>query len=253
MSGSALKDQQATMARYLRNPEGEAPPAGVEARRLKIYEDLVYNNIENFINTGFPVLRSLYEKDDWRDLVRAFMQEHRCHSPYFLEISQEFLQFLMQDYVMRACDPPFMTELAHYEWVELALDVSQETLPPLAKVEDMLAAVPSLSPLAWSLAYHYPVHRIGTSFRPQEADEPTYLVVYRDRQDKVRFLEVNAATARLLELLRDNTSSTVADLLELLAMELGMEPEALRGFGLEQLGQLVEQSVVVVTNAAAGG
>ena len=114
------------MARYLRNPEGETPPAGVEARRLKIYEELVYNNIENFINTGVPVLRSLYEKEDWRELVRAFMQQHRCHSPYFLEISQEFLQFLMQDHVRRPCDPPFMTELAHYEWVELALDVSQE-------------------------------------------------------------------------------------------------------------------------------
>ena len=38
--------------------------------------------------------------------------------------------------------------------------------------------------------------RNGVNFRPGEAGEPTYLVVYRDRQDSVRFLEVNAATAR---------------------------------------------------------
>ena len=66
---------------------------------------------------------------DWHALVRAFIDQHRCHTPYFLEISQEFVQFLMQDYRPLASDPPFLAELAHYEWVELALDIAQEVLP----------------------------------------------------------------------------------------------------------------------------
>ena len=247
MSIPAFQDSQLTMARYLRDPQHQPAPAGVEPRRLQIYRDLVYNNIEGFISGGFPVLRSLYEDADWHRLVRTFIHQHRCHTPYFLEISQEFLQFLMEDYSHRDCDPPFMAELAHYEWVEIALDVSQEVLPEAVTVDDMLAAVPRLSPLAWLLSDQCPVHRIGPGFRPAVAEQPTYLMVYRDREDKVRFMELNAATARLVELIRDNSTATAGELLADLAVELGMAEESMLAFGGEQLEQLFEQSVVHVT------
>lgn len=248
MSASALKDSQMAMARYLRDPDKEPAPPGVEQRRLKIYQDLVYNNIEGFISGGFPVLRTLYEDADWHDLVRTFIDQHRCHTPYFLEISQEFIQFLMEAHALRDCDPPFMAELAHYEWVELALDVSQEELPEPCVMQDLLAAVPTLSPLAWLLSYRFPVQRIGPGFRPTEAADLTYLVVYRNRQDHVCFMELNAATARLLELVRDNSGAAVGEILLDLAAELGLTEEAMLAFGPAQLEQLVEQSVVVVTN-----
>ena len=233
MAESALRDSQMRMARYLRDPVGEAPPAGVEARRLKIYEDLVYNNIESFISSGFPVLHSLYSAQDWEQLVRSFMQRHRCHSPYFLEISQEFLQYLLRVHEMRPVDPPFMTELAHYEWVELALTVSEEELPASVACADIADAVPGLSPLAWSLAY--------------EADGPTYIVVYRDRSDSVRFMEVNAATARLLELVAANQTQSSTALLAVLAQEMGVPLDSIRDFGLQQYEHLVAESVVLVT------
>lgn len=234
------------MARYLRDPARQAAPAGVEARRLKIYEDLVYNNIESFINSGFPVLRSLYRPEDWRHLVRDFMQRHRCHSPYFLEISQEFLLFLMEDHKPRACDPAFMTELAHYEWVELALDVSEEELPEMLHAGNLPGAVLGLSPVAWSLAYRYPVHHIGPDWQPYEPESPTYIVVYRDRGYKVRFMEVNAPTARLLELVRTNEAATAIELIEKLAGELDVAVDSIRDFALDQLQQFIRESVVVV-------
>ena len=244
MCPQVLADQQREMARYLRDPQGQAAPVGVEPRRLKIYEGLVYNNIEGFISGGFPILRSLYEDDAWHSLVRSFIDGHRCHTPYFLEISQEFLKFLMEDFTPRECDPPFMLELAHYEWVELALDVSEDEVPGLRSVHDMQAAQPGLSPLAWVLSYRFPVHLIGPDFRPDEAPEPTYLVVYRDPEDRVNFMELNAATARLLELVRDSDGATTAQLLHTLAGELGMEVEALQDFAMQQLAQFRELSVV---------
>jgi hypothetical protein len=247
VSGSALKARQLSMARYLRNPGQYPPPAGVEPRRMKIYERLVYNNIEGFISGGFPVLRTLYDDAAWHALVRAFVDQHSCHTPYFLEISQEFLQFLMQGYRVQDSDPPFLTELAHYEWAELALDISEEVLPADVEVEDILGAVVRLSPLAWSLCYHFPVHRIGPGFRPLEAPEPTYLVVYRDRADQVGFIELNAATARLLELVRDNTSDTAETLLVALAKELGQSPEQILAHGSEQLKQLAAKAVMLVS------
>ena len=247
MSGPSLRDRQLAMAGYLRDPATTPPPPGVEQRRLDIYQRLVYNNIEGFISKGFPVLRSLYRDDDWQQLVRGFIQAHRCSTPYFLEISQEFLQYLLQEYQPRDLDPPFMAELAHYEWVELALDVAEESPPPAVQVDDPLAAVPRLSPLAWLLSYRFPVHQIGPRNQPREEGEPTYLVVYRDRQERVRFMELNAVTARLVELTRDNSEATGAGLLATLAAETGVESQSLQTFGSQLLAQLLECGVLGVS------
>lgn len=241
-----LRGSQLALAGYLRNPAAVPPPAGVEPRRLKIYQDLIYNNIEGFISNGFPVLRRLYDDQAWHALVRQFIDGHRCHTPYFLEISQEFLRFLLERHQPDPDDPPFIVELAHYEWVELALSVAEEELPPVAVDRDPLQAVVQLSPLAWVLAYRFPVHRIGVDFRPSEPGEPVYLAVYRDREDCVRFMVLNAATARLLELARDNEAGTGATLLQQLAVELGMAPAAVIDFGAAQLADFASRAVVVL-------
>lgn len=243
---SALQQAQLGMAAHLRDPDSQPAPGGVEERRLQIYRDLIFNNIDNFLRSGFPVLHSLYTPGQWLELVRAFINGHRSHTPYFPEIGQEFLGFLMHEHSLRECDPPFMLELAHYEWVELALDIAQEELPAPQAVENLAGQVLQLSPLAWVLSYSYPVHRIGPGYRPDVA-EPTFLCVYRDRQDKVCFIALNAATARLLELLRDNETRPAVDVLELLAVELGLAPQSVSDFGLAQLGEFFELGVVLPT------
>jgi hypothetical protein len=234
------------MAAYLRDPNKSPAPRGVEERRLKVYRELIYNNIEGFISGGFPVLRSLYSDLQWEELVRLFMDQHRCRSPYFLEISQEFIGFLMDEHSPRDCDPLFMTELAHYEWVELALDVSEESLPEASPVSDLEHAHIGLSPLAWVLSYRFPVHEIGPGFRPEQADQPTFLVVYRNREDRVKFMSFNGATARLLELLRDNAQCTLDTVIDQLATEINMPAANVRPFALEQIASMLELSVLVV-------
>ena len=68
---------------------------------------------------------------------------------------------------------------------------------------DLIAGRPVLSPLAWVLAYDYPVHQISPANQPHEpAGQSTFLVVYRNRDDQVGFMEINAVTARLLECCR---------------------------------------------------
>lgn len=148
------------------------------------------------------MLRRLIPDDPWRSLVRDFYARHHCHSPLFLEIGREFLAYLEQERGRRPEDPSFLRELAHYEWVELALAVSEadpEDRGPLDPDGDLLGGTPLLSPLAWPLRYRFPVHRIGPDFQPTEpGGPPTYLTVYRDREDRVRFLEINAATHALV-------------------------------------------------------
>lgn len=196
---------QHAFAAHLRDPATNPPPPGIEERRLAVYRDLFFNNVEGFASGFFPVLRSLYAADDWRALVRDFFATHRCRTPYFLEIAEEFLAYLGAGRVPQPCDPPFARELAHYEWLELVVDVAEEEVPQRGYHPggDLLAGAPLLTPVLVTGVFHWPVHRIAADAVPAEPlPAPVFLAVYRDREDAVRFLEINAATARLIDLLR---------------------------------------------------
>ena len=243
-----LKALQQRFTSHIRNPGEIDAPEGIEGRRMKIYNDLIYNNVESFLSGGFPVLCSLYRDEDWHRLVRDFIVSYRCASPYFLEISQEFLNYLMNERQASPVDPPFALELAHYEWVELALDVATETFPEdgVDPEGDPVEGVPVISPLAMNLQYRYPVHEIGPGREPDDPPaQPTFLVVYRNREERVRFLESNAATARLLELVAENTDRSGRELLEQLAGEMNAESvTSVVEFGARMLSEFLEQDIL---------
>lgn len=251
---NTLASRQQAFARHIRDPQHVPLPAGVEPRRMRIYNELVYNTIEGFVAGGFPVLRALLDDATWHAMVRQFVATHRCHTPYFLRISEEFIAFLGEPRPALAL-PPFAHELAHYEWVELALDVAED----VAEVEDIIPDgdlqrdVPVLNPLLFALSYIWPVHRIGREHRPdQPPAEATRLIVYRNRELEVKFLESNAPTLRLLELLADG-APTGAVALERLAAELGQPGNArLHAAGYETLERLRSLGIVLGSRVAVG-
>jgi len=100
---------QRQFAAHLRDPS-KPPPPGLEERRLEVYRGLFIRNMEGFLTDAFPVLKTLYRKDDWRELARRFYARHRCHSPYFAEISREFIDYLENEHEARPGDPPSQCE-----------------------------------------------------------------------------------------------------------------------------------------------
>lgn len=213
-------DTQMAFAAHLRNPDHVAEPEGIESRRLAIYRRLFYNNIEGFCSNAFPVIKTLLEEDYWHAMIRDFMVNHRCHSPLFNEIAREFIDFL-QHQRDNPADPPFLAELAHYEWVELAISIAGAEFTQLALNENEQAMHCFLhtSQLAWPLVYSYPVHQIGPDNQPEQPNaQPVYLLVYRNVDDKVKFVELNPVSARLLDLL--NAGLTGSQAAEQIAEEL---------------------------------
>lgn len=214
--------QQFAFASHIRDPQHCPAPADVEDRRMAIYRELFYNNIEGFLESGFPVLRRLLDDDTWQTMARDFFVRHRCHSPLFLDIGREFLDYLNEERGERDGDLPFMRELAHYEWIELALSIAEtEESVPVDSDGDLLEGIPVASSLAWPLTYSYPVHRIGPDFQPREPDaQPTYLLAHRDADDEVQFMELNPVSARLFSMLQDQGNRNGTVLLRQIAEEL---------------------------------
>ena len=103
--------RQYEFAAHIRDP-GHAPaPADIEDRRMGIYRELFYNNVESFLSGTFPVLRNIHDDDSWHALVREFFARHRSRTPLFLEIPREFLNWLEHGHNARPEELPFLYEL----------------------------------------------------------------------------------------------------------------------------------------------
>jgi hypothetical protein len=244
-----FQKKQIAFAAHIRDPEKNPAPAGIEDRRMAIYRELFFNNLHKLISSTFPVLRKLHDKDQWNALIREFMIFHEAQTPYFLEIPQEFLAFLENEHISRDDDYPFLLELAHYEWAELALSISDARDDPdrIDTDGDLLQAVPVKSVLAWSLSYRYPVHRISKSFKPSEpGEQPTFLAIWRKPDDSLGFMELNPVSARLLELIEHNPSNKNGrELLQELATELKYpDPVAFLEHGTDALRELHREGIV---------
>mgnify|MGYP006279756277 CR=1 FL=1 len=250
-----LKAQQERFTAHLRDPEHAPAPEDVEDRRMAIYRELFFRNISGLIARSFPVLRRLHDDRAWNALMRDFYARHRSQTPLFPEIPREFLHYLQEERDDDAGDPPYLLELAHYEWVELALDLDERDLDAIEADPDgdLLSGVPVLSPLAWPLAYRFPVHEIRPGHEPTEApDHATHLLVYRNRADEVKFMRLNAVTARLMTLLKENPRQSGLDVLNAVTEALRHpRPEALRAAGAELLQDLARRDVILGTRRPA--
>lgn len=241
---------QYTFTQHMRDPNNAPAPPDIETRRIEIYRGLLYRNIEGFMSSSYPVLRKITHDDRWHAMIRDYFKRHQSHTPYFPKMPREFLDYLEHER-NDPDDPPFLFELAHYEWVEtaVALDTREVDFQSVDRNGHMSTGVPVLNPLVQTLTYQYPVHRISPEYQPDAApDQPTYLVVYRNSDDKVNFIVLNPVSARLLELVQNQQGKTGLELLNSIADELDhSDPEAVIQGGLQILTEMREKEVVLGT------
>lgn len=252
MSDALPKFQQVQyqFTRHMRDPENNPAFDEIESRRIKVYADLLFNNVQGFLANSFPVLRSLMTEEDWLLMVRDYFKRHQARTPLFPKMPQEFLHYLADEFRPTEDTLPFIQELAHYEWLELETLLDGQEIEDIrvdAK-QDILEGAPILNPLARPQAYQFPVHRISKDYMPAEPPEtPTYLVVYRDRSDDVGFMEINPTTGRLIELiLGSEMKKTGRELLEQISLEMGHNnPDVVVAGGLSIMQELLEKDVLL--------
>ena len=219
-----FKQAQYEFAAHIRDPKLNSKPDDIEARRMNIYTDLFFNNVEDFIANTYPVLKEIMPANSWQEMIRDYFSKHISHTPLFPEMPREFLKYLENER-NNPNDPAFINELAHYEWVELALmtsDLDQNINWDRIDIDgDLLNKRPVLSPLAWLLSYQYPVQQISKDFIPDvPAEHAINILVYRDSSDEVRFMKLNPITAQLIQRINDEQHLTTKQILEDIAKQM---------------------------------
>jgi hypothetical protein len=128
--------------------------------------------------------------------------------------------------------------------------LQQSEAEPLSSGDaDMLLDRPlQVSPLAWPLAYAWPVQLVGPDYQPDTApDQPTLLLVRRDVDFSVKFSGLSPLAFRLLQRIEAFPELDGRAQLQALAQEAGMTGSAeFFDNGLALLRQMHEQRVVGV-------
>lgn len=236
---------QRAFTAHIRNPKTCPRPQNVPVRRMAVYTEIVYNNIESTLAACFPVAKSILSTRKWQALVCSFMAEYRASTPLFREISQEFLQHLAAMDTTKLKLPEFLPSLLHYEWVELALSVLDVTVK-VDVPEDILHTPLRLNPALYLLQYAYPVHQISVDFQPKKpAKMPTYLLVFRNANHQIQFIELNPITFQLVSILQNAYLTGEQVLQKLAAQNPQITPEIVLQFGAQTLTELSEKGAIL--------
>ncbi len=234
---SALHNFQQEFSAYLRNPKKSQKPQGIPARPARIYEELLFNNICGFVDACFPVAKSLFAEKSWRVFCRRFFRDWQSHTPYFSKIPAQFVQYIKANSTVLKL-PTYLPELLHYEWLELAVETAEDK-----KYSNTNSLRLTLNASVRYAHYNWPVHRISKAYRPRKPSA-TFLLLHRNAEFEVKFLEINEITTQLLDILSDAPTSA-KDALKQLAQKLGYaNPDALQMHGYVLLGDLIKQNIV---------
>ena len=249
----SFKDAQVEFTSYIRDPENNPAPSDVKKQRMEMYRTLMFNNVESFISSNFPVLRKIFDEQSWNAMVQDFFSRHTSKTPYFSEIAEEFLHYLEHEREFHSEDPPFLLELAHYEWVEMAASIANEYLPDSSVDQQELTDSTSLqlSPLAWPLVYQFPVHKLSPEFQlTTPPEQPTFLLVFRDRDDEVRFIELTAMTYQMLQQIQENDGIILSHCKEKLISQFNnITPNVINNGIAQTIEDLVVKEVVFLNRS----
>lgn len=248
-SKPSFKQAQVDFAAHIRDPQNNTPHQDIEDRRMAIYRDLFINSISSLLGSSFPVIKSLYNDEDWKTQVRKFFRKEHNKTPHFPEIPREFVEFLKNNDFDQS--KPFLYELAHYEWLELHLEKHNAEVrkSALSDTQDLLDKRPIVSPLVKLQAYQYPVHQIKKTNQPKTPlATPLLMMVWRDTQYQIHFAELKPFSALLLETLINNQNHTGKEILKALGEQYQQaDIDHFIQQGLQTLEKWYQQDIIIAT------
>lgn len=166
--------------------------------RLQAYRELARLGLQEPIEDMFPVTLALLSGEgEWQACLDAFLQARVVESPYYRDIAPAFLGWLVAS-GWGSDRWPFLTELAHFELLEVLVAHHPESSVPMdlhpgPSPEDLLV----LEPAAQVVAYAHAVH-LASEEAPTPPCRPTLLLAYRDPHEDTQVMELTEGAAALL-------------------------------------------------------
>ncbi len=223
------KEHQSSLSDYCRTGNYVSIP-GVKEKHVTQYRRLIYNIIDDNLETAFPLTNNLLKPKEWDNFVQTFFESHACQSAQVWQMPLEVVEFYQSQPHELTKKYPFLTELLHFEWMEVYVhmmpDVEPEAHVPLGDfTKDTLVVNPEIEIMALS----YPVH-LKNAKKITLTDKGTYYVsLHREPETgRVIFTNLSAPFVQLLNEIYSNNADYQQSI-ELLS-NYGTEEQAKEAF-----------------------
>jgi hypothetical protein len=184
--------------------EGEDAEALLASpRRLGLYRQLVRHNVVNVVGTMLERTRARLDAHvpgEFDRSVDGFLASQGPRTPHLRDVPSELLSWAAPRWRADARIPAWLPDHAELELVDFTIGVAPRPPepPPLAEVtadRSLVFGDPRIIVhLEWA------VHE-SREVDEQPAKRPVHLLVYRDAQHAVRYLELTPLASSILELL----------------------------------------------------
>jgi hypothetical protein len=246
----SFQQYQMAFTAHIRDPLNQPRPDNVVAKRMDVYKEIVFNNIFESVSACFPVARKVIGKRIWLKLIRGFFREHSSTTPIFRKIPEEFLSYLSNlNSIAHEDIPPYLSNLCHYEWVELLVSTMVDNNLDAREIDstgNLSNNLPAFTPTMQLLNYEYAVQKISPYYKPKEKTY-TQLIVYRNTEFAIKFIELNTLTFRLIEILKRDQVNGIEALSKLADEVNNTHSKTVIHFGLSLLEDLRKQGVILGT------
>lgn len=184
-------------------------------KELSIYKSLALEKINITMKQSFPLCFKIL-KDYWGEIIVDFYHNFPSKSAIYLQITKNFSEYLKSlKFKMKfrnANFPKWLHELAEYEWAELDLfnfhpqdltiterkkDLSEGDYVKLMKAHKIFKFDYPVSKIVEHLNSKRKIYNI-TFFKKQKET----LLIFRDKQDKVRYFLLSPGSYFLVDNLR---------------------------------------------------
>jgi uncharacterized protein len=194
---------QSALAGYCRTGKYEPIP-GVRSRHVVHYRRLVYNVVEDMLQSAFPLTHHLLSKKEWTTLIDEFFSHHPCQSPQVWYMPKELYLYIAGHEHPLLIKYPFLKELLLFEWMETELFMMDDKPVSYNSTGDLLSDWLILNPEHQLQYFQYPVH-LKKAKQITIADKgDNYLVMFRDPETgRVQFMNISPALVRMVELLKE--------------------------------------------------
>ncbi len=191
-------------------PEAAARLAAVPPERLLVYRHLIRRTLHDVLADFLPRVRSRRGEELFAADADAWIAEHGPRSRLLRDLPGEFVAWIAPRWAVAPTIPPWLADLARHELLELEIAAApaSSAVPPRPFTLDARLAFDASARL---VRHAFAVHELPDALGPDDVPRPghTALLVYRDREHTVRFLQLSPLAEALVDALLQ--AATVED------------------------------------------
>lgn len=201
------KEYQSKLAAYCRTGVYDSIP-GVREKNVHHYRRLVFNVINDSLESAYPLTRDLLTDDEWNNAVNDFFINHNCHTPQVWYMPYEFFEYIAEFGSDLKAKYPFLTDLLLFEWLEVELFMMEDHESGFTEKGDLAIDKMILNPEHYLIHLEYPVHLKNASSISEDDRGDYFLIIHREPETcKVIFTDLSPALVRMIELLEESPMS----------------------------------------------